>query len=130
MRQLLEGSRGLPSIDEMMNPVAGANPRKVIQDRYSIRCLPQYLGPILDGMNQIAKQVGGRGLVPPAFFEIVSGCAPWFGGWPSSVYVLVAAGRWGMTLRARSDLKGGQELFSLTPSCPFGMPVISALGLL
>jgi phenylalanine ammonia-lyase len=28
-----------------------------IQDRYSLRCLPQYMGPIIDGMEQIAKQI-------------------------------------------------------------------------
>ena len=30
---------------------------QLIQDRYSVRCLPQYLGPILDGLAQIARQV-------------------------------------------------------------------------
>jgi phenylalanine ammonia-lyase len=30
---------------------------ELIQDRYSLRCLPQYMGPIVDGLNQIAKQV-------------------------------------------------------------------------
>ncbi len=29
----------------------------LIQDRYSIRCLPQFLGPIVDGLAQIAAQV-------------------------------------------------------------------------
>ncbi len=28
-----------------------------IQDRYSLRCLPQYMGPIIDGIQEIAKQV-------------------------------------------------------------------------
>jgi len=28
-----------------------------IQDRYSLRCLPQYMGPIVDGVAQIAKQI-------------------------------------------------------------------------
>lgn len=28
-----------------------------IQDRYSMRCLPQYMGPIVDGIRQIADQV-------------------------------------------------------------------------
>ena len=28
-----------------------------IQDRYSIRCLPQFMGPIVDGINQISQQV-------------------------------------------------------------------------
>ncbi len=30
----------------------------LIQDRYSLRCLPQYMGPIVDGLSQIARQVG------------------------------------------------------------------------
>jgi phenylalanine ammonia-lyase len=30
---------------------------ELIQDRYSLRCLPQYLGPIVDGLRQIAQQV-------------------------------------------------------------------------
>ncbi|MBN3923018.1 aromatic amino acid ammonia-lyase [Nostoc sp. NMS4] len=29
----------------------------LIQDRYSLRCLPQYLGPIIDGIEQISKQI-------------------------------------------------------------------------
>jgi phenylalanine ammonia-lyase len=29
----------------------------LIQDRYSLRCLPQYMGPIVDGIAQIARQV-------------------------------------------------------------------------
>lgn len=29
----------------------------LIQDRYSLRCLPQYMGPIVDGLLQIARQV-------------------------------------------------------------------------
>jgi phenylalanine ammonia-lyase len=28
-----------------------------IQDRYSVRCLPQYMGPIVDGIEQIQKQI-------------------------------------------------------------------------
>jgi len=29
----------------------------LIQDRYSLRCLPQYFGPIIDGVAQIARQI-------------------------------------------------------------------------
>jgi phenylalanine ammonia-lyase len=30
---------------------------KLIQDRYSSRCLPQYMGPLLDGFWQIAREI-------------------------------------------------------------------------
>jgi len=30
---------------------------ELIQDRYSIRCLPQFLGPVVDGLRSIAEQV-------------------------------------------------------------------------
>lgn len=29
----------------------------LIQDRYSLRCLPQYMGPIVDGLAQITRQI-------------------------------------------------------------------------
>jgi phenylalanine ammonia-lyase len=29
----------------------------LVQDRYSLRCLPQYMGPIVDGFTQIAQQI-------------------------------------------------------------------------
>ena len=29
----------------------------LIQDRYSLRCLPQYLGPVVDGLGTIARQI-------------------------------------------------------------------------
>jgi len=29
----------------------------LVQDRYSLRCLPQYMGPIVDGLTQIARQI-------------------------------------------------------------------------
>jgi phenylalanine ammonia-lyase len=31
--------------------------RDLIQDRYSLRCLPQFMGPILDGLDEIERQV-------------------------------------------------------------------------
>lgn len=31
--------------------------RELIQDRYSLRCLAQYMGPIIDGLTQITKQI-------------------------------------------------------------------------
>jgi phenylalanine ammonia-lyase len=30
---------------------------ELIQDRYSLRCLPQFLGPVVDGVRQIARQL-------------------------------------------------------------------------
>ena len=30
---------------------------KLIQDRYSLRCLPQYLGPVIDGIAHVARQI-------------------------------------------------------------------------
>jgi len=30
---------------------------KLIQDRYSLRCLPQYIGPIVDGLANAARQI-------------------------------------------------------------------------
>lgn len=29
----------------------------LIQDRYSLRCMPQYLGPIIDGIAEVARQI-------------------------------------------------------------------------
>lgn len=31
--------------------------QELIQDRYSLRCLPQYMGPIVDGISQVASQI-------------------------------------------------------------------------
>lgn len=33
------------------------NPGELFQDRYSLRCLPQYMGPMIDGMMMIAGQI-------------------------------------------------------------------------
>lgn len=35
----------------------GQRAGKLIQDRYSLRCLPQYIGPIVDGLTVSAKQI-------------------------------------------------------------------------
>jgi phenylalanine ammonia-lyase len=54
MLGLLEGSK-------LSRPHAGPSrdraPGELIQDRYSLRCLPQYLGPVVDGMMTIAGQI-------------------------------------------------------------------------
>lgn len=54
MLQLLSGSRLIQDeLDKRLERKSG----DLIQDRYSLRCLPQYLGPIVDGLAQIARQV-------------------------------------------------------------------------
>jgi phenylalanine ammonia-lyase len=54
MLGLLEGSR-------LIHRALDGRPRRragdLIQDRYSMRCLPQFLGPIVDGLSQIARQM-------------------------------------------------------------------------
>jgi phenylalanine ammonia-lyase len=51
---LLEGSRIIR--DEMRGDTSHRE-GKLIQDRYSIRCLPQYFGPLVDGFWQIARDI-------------------------------------------------------------------------
>ena len=36
---------------------AGRSKAELVQDRYSIRCIPQYFGPILEGMRTIEAQI-------------------------------------------------------------------------
>ncbi len=54
MRRLLKGSRLIhdESSGDRQHRTGG-----LIQDRYSVRCLPQYLGPIVDGFGSIARQI-------------------------------------------------------------------------
>jgi phenylalanine ammonia-lyase len=54
MRSLLAGSRLIRSETDDRHDGRGPG---LIQDRYSLRCLPQYLGPIIDGVAQIARQI-------------------------------------------------------------------------
>lgn len=54
MLALLHGSR---FIEDELDGRRRHRPGHLLQDRYSIRCLPQFLGPILDGFAQIAAQV-------------------------------------------------------------------------
>jgi phenylalanine ammonia-lyase len=54
MLELLAGS------DLVRDELQGRKQRasgNLIQDRYSLRCLPQYIGPIVDGLRQITGQV-------------------------------------------------------------------------
>jgi len=54
MAELLEGSQMIhDEIREKRVHISG----ELIQDRYSLRCLPQYLGPIVDGIRTISDQV-------------------------------------------------------------------------
>jgi len=54
MTDLLQGSGAIRSEAAGQR---GHRAGKLIQDRYSLRCLPQYLGPIFDGIAAAARQV-------------------------------------------------------------------------
>jgi phenylalanine ammonia-lyase len=54
MLELLEGSSLIRNELDGTHDYRGHQP---IQDRYSLRCLPQYMGPIVDGIKQIADQI-------------------------------------------------------------------------
>lgn len=49
MRALLENSQALKH--------TARNPEDLHQDQYSIRCIPQYFGPLLDGLKVILAQI-------------------------------------------------------------------------
>lgn len=51
-RQLLKGSSLVRKNGEL---IAGES--RLYQDRYSIRCIPQFLGPVADGIKTINKQI-------------------------------------------------------------------------
>ena len=55
MLELLQGSKLI--CDELDGQHEFRGGDEPIQDRYSLRCLPQYMGPIIDGINTIASQV-------------------------------------------------------------------------
>ncbi|MBK8487903.1 MAG: aromatic amino acid lyase [Chitinophagales bacterium] len=52
VRHLLKGSSLVRKNDEL---IAGES--RLYQDRYSIRCIPQFLGPVADGIKTINKQI-------------------------------------------------------------------------
>lgn len=54
MRELLADSKLIR--DEFKTRHARSD-GELIQDRYSLRCLPQFLGPVIDGLDQIACQI-------------------------------------------------------------------------
>ncbi|MBF0099524.1 MAG: aromatic amino acid lyase [Desulfobacterales bacterium] len=54
MLDLLNGSH---LIYNELDGYHGYREKDLIQDRYSLRCIPQYFGPIIDGLTQIAKQI-------------------------------------------------------------------------
>jgi phenylalanine ammonia-lyase len=54
MLELIDGSRMIRDELDGRHEDRGEQP---IQDRYSLRCLPQYTGPILDGIDLVARQV-------------------------------------------------------------------------
>jgi phenylalanine ammonia-lyase len=54
MLELIDGSRMIRDELDGRHEDRGDAP---IQDRYSLRCLPQYTGPILDGIDLVARQV-------------------------------------------------------------------------
>jgi phenylalanine ammonia-lyase len=55
MLDLLAGSKLIADELDGRHEFRGGD--EPIQDRYSMRCLPQYMGPIIDGIRQIAAQV-------------------------------------------------------------------------
>ncbi len=55
MLDLLSGSKLI--CDELDGQHEFRGGDEPIQDRYSLRCLPQYMGPIVDGLRLIAEQV-------------------------------------------------------------------------
>ncbi|MBW4427546.1 MAG: aromatic amino acid ammonia-lyase [Nostoc desertorum CM1-VF14] len=54
MLDLLTGSRLVRDELDGSHDYRGTH---LIQDRYSLRCLPQYMGPIVEGIEQIQKQI-------------------------------------------------------------------------
>ncbi len=54
MGQLVKGSQ---LIRDEAAGARGHRMGKLIQDRYSLRCLPQFLGPVIDGLRTVAAQI-------------------------------------------------------------------------
>jgi len=56
-RQMFRLLRGSRVIRNEQGGDRGARAGELIQDRYSLRCLPQFLGPVVDGLVNAASQV-------------------------------------------------------------------------
>lgn len=54
MLDLIEGSKAIRS---EASGQRGHRAGKLIQDRYGLRCLPQFIGPIVDGLTSAAQQI-------------------------------------------------------------------------
>jgi len=52
INELLEGSKLIRKNGDVIN-----EENKLYQDRYSIRCIPQFLGPVIDGFKTVTKNV-------------------------------------------------------------------------
>ncbi len=52
INDLLEGSKLIRKNGDVIN-----EENKLYQDRYSIRCIPQFLGPVIDGFKTVTKNV-------------------------------------------------------------------------
>jgi len=55
--QMLELLRGSQLVQNDLDGHRNHRNGRLLQDRYSIRCLPQFLGPVVDGLATIARQV-------------------------------------------------------------------------
>jgi phenylalanine ammonia-lyase len=55
--QMLETLRGSRLVEDDLDGHRQHRDGELLQDRYSIRCLPQFLGPVVDGLSTIAAQV-------------------------------------------------------------------------
>ena len=55
--RMLELLRGSKLVQDDLDGHRTHRIGKLLQDRYSIRCLPQFLGPVVDGLATIARQV-------------------------------------------------------------------------
>ncbi|MEM7593346.1 MAG: aromatic amino acid ammonia-lyase [Cyanobacteria bacterium P01_A01_bin.83] len=56
-QQMLELITGSALIRDELDGSHDYRGEQLIQDRYSLRCLPQYTGPIADGIREIAQQI-------------------------------------------------------------------------